>query len=225
MNTKILKGPTIQRNSFEKNIYRFKIIMVGNLAVGKSSILTKFKNNKFNPKYQCTINVDIQMDSINIDEENIVDLQIWDTCGQETFRNLTRQYYNNSQGCLLVFDLTDRYSFEKLEDWIKDIQQFGARNCVVMLVGNKADLINNRVVSFDEASELAKKYQLDYIETSAKNGMNISFIFTYIASVILKNNQEEEYTKNNINYTNGVVISNNTIIINNNCDHKKKCCW
>jgi small GTP-binding protein len=217
-------GQAIQRNSFEKNIYRFKVILVGNLAVGKSSILKKFKNNKFNHKYQCTINVDVQIDSIAIDEENIVDLQIWDTCGQETFRNLTRQYYNNSQGCLLVFDLTDRYSFEKLQDWILDIQQYGPVDCVVVLVGNKADLDKERVVSFDESSELAKKYQLDYIETSAKNGMNISFIFRYIASVILKHNQEEELTKNKINYSNGLVISNNTIIINNNCDHKKKCC-
>jgi Ras-related protein Rab-1A len=224
MNKKKLIGKTIHKESFEKNIYRFKIVLVGNVAVGKSSILRKFKNNKFNSKYQCTINIDIQIESMVIDDENIVDLQIWDTCGQETFRNLTKQYYNNSQGCLLVFDLTDRDSFERLPEWIENVIDYGSKECVVLIVGNKADLTDKRIVEFDEASELAKKYGLDYIETSAKSGMNISFVFNYIASVILKNNQEAEFSNNKINFTNEVVISNNTIIINNKCEHIKKCC-
>jgi small GTP-binding protein len=178
--------------SFERVIYRFKLIMVGNVAVGKSAILSQFMDKRFIDEYSCTINVDIRVQTVVIDNSNIVDLQIWDTCGQETYKNLTKQYYNNTNGCFLIFDITNRSSFDDIPAWIEDIRQFASKDVIIILVGNKSDLADEREVLFDEASDLAKSYGIDYIETSAKTGVNIRLLFDVCCLSLVKKSEEND---------------------------------
>jgi small GTP-binding protein len=221
--------------SFERVIYRFKLIMVGNVAVGKSAILSQFLDKKFTDQYNCTINVDIRIQTVVIDDNNIVDLQIWDTCGQETYKNLTKQYYNNSHGCFLIFDLTSRSSFEDLADWIEDIRAFASKDIIIILVGNKSDLEEERAVSFEEASNFAKKYFIDYIETSAKTGVNIRLLFDVLCLSLIKKSEEQDtsiqsFTKKKITLSdssNDVRSSQGTFNYSkssNEKDRKTKCC-
>ena len=178
-------------SSFERVIYRFKIIVIGNINVGKTAILKQFLDHTFKEEYTCTINVDIKVETVVIDDNNIVDLQIWDTCGQEIYRNLTKQYYNNTNGCLLIFDLGNRQSFEELDDWIDDIKDYAPKDVLILLVGNKSD-INKREVEFEEASKLAQKYSIDYIETSAKSGENIRLLFDVCCLSLIKKSEDIE---------------------------------
>jgi small GTP-binding protein len=178
-------------SSFERVIYKFKLIVVGSVNVGKTALLQQFLNRTFNDEYTCTINVDIKVETVVIDDNNIVDLQIWDTCGQEIYRNLTKQYYNNTNGCFLLFDLSNRQSFEELDDWIADIKSYAPKDVIIILVGNKSD-IENRKVAFEEASQLAKKYSIDYIETSAKTGVNIRLLFDICCLSLIKKNEDLE---------------------------------
>jgi small GTP-binding protein len=184
--------------SFERVLYRFKIIIVGNVAVGKTAILSQFFDRRFTDQYMCTINVDIRVQTVVLDECNIVDLQIWDTCGQETYKHLTRQYYNNTNGCFLIFDLTNRSSFEDLEDWIVDIRQNAPKDVIILLVGNKSDMIDEREVEFEEASAFAKRYGIDYIETSAKSGVNICLLFDLCCLSLIKKSEEQD--KSNVSF-------------------------
>jgi small GTP-binding protein len=178
--------------SFERIMYRFKLIMVGNVSVGKTAILQQFMNKKFCDQYTCTINVDIKMQTLTLDDSNIVDLQIWDTCGQETYKHLTKQYYNNTNGCFLIFDLTNRSSFDDLPEWINDIRQNASKDIMIMLVGNKSDMIDKREIGFEEASEFAKQYGIDYIETSAKSGVNVRLLFDVCCLSLIKKSEEQD---------------------------------
>jgi small GTP-binding protein len=221
---KLYKDSFLTTQSYEKSIYRFKIILIGNVAVGKTCILTQFLEKRYTSQYNCTINVDIRIETVCLDDQTIVDLQIWDTCGQETFKHLTKQYYHNSTGCFLVYDVTDRKSFEDLSMWIYDVKEYGPKDIVLFLVGNKADLQKNREVTFEEADSLAKYYKIDYIETSAKSGMNVNFMFELMCLAIVNKFEEGEKAKTDdkINYSS--FSSDNIIITSVNKNNKKKCC-
>jgi small GTP-binding protein len=223
---KLYKNTFLTTKSYEKTIYRFKIILIGDVAVGKTTILTQFLEKRFSSQYNCTINVDIRIETVCLDDETIVDLQIWDTCGQESFKHLTKQYYHNSTGCFLVYDVTNKKSFEDLSMWIYDVKEYGPKDIVLFLVGNKSDLEHERVVSFEDADALAKYYKIDYIETSAKNGMNVNFMFELMCLAIVNkfeetikgNNQDDKFNYTSISNHEINNISNNTNITN------KKCC-
>jgi small GTP-binding protein len=224
---KLFKESFLTTKSYEKSIYRFKIILIGDVAVGKTAILTRFLERRYSSQYNCTINVDIRIETVCLDDQTIVDLQIWDTCGQETFKHLTKQYYHNSTGCFLVYDVTNRSSFDDLSMWIYDVKEYGPRDIVLFLVGNKADLESERVVSFEEADSLAKYYKIDYIEASAKNAMNVNFMFELMCLAIVNKFEESitAQTNDKINYTSisGQDIVNITSYNNKNGKYKKCC--
>ena len=181
-NLEKLNSPNVYRN-----IYRLKSILLGNVAVGKTSLLNRFLVNKFTNEYASSIGVEFKLKSMPIDDNTTVDLQIWDTCGQEKFRTLTRQYYREANAVILVFDLTSKSSFQDVETWIMDVKQHGPKECLLVLVGNKCDLKNQRVITFEEGIELAKKHNMDYIEVSAKYGYNIKFVFDILCRSLVKN--------------------------------------
>jgi small GTP-binding protein len=170
----------------------FKIILLGAVAVGKTSIMKRYCEEKFESEYSCTLSADYKIKSILIDHNSWVEMNIWDTCGQEKYKNLTKQYYKNSKGCILVFDITDENSFKEVESWIEDLRENGDEDTTIIIVGNKADNSKERRVSFQQGADLAKKFKYDYIETSAKNDTNINIMFEILCKSMIQKTEEFE---------------------------------
>ena len=167
----------------------FNVILVGDSNVGKTSILKKFIDGSFANKLTCTISVEYFAKNLKIDKNLYAKLAIYDTAGQEKYRSLTRQYYHNANGVILVFDLTNENSFTKLNGWIKEIND-NAGNVEIFLVGNKSD-IEDRKITKIKAENFAKEKNLKYIETSAKEGTNILLLFEELSMGMNKRRNEE----------------------------------
>ena len=180
--------------------YIFKFIIVGNSAVGKSCLLLRFDEDRFQPIHDVTVGVTFSIKMVQIDGQD-VKVQIWDTAGQEIFRSITRSYYRDSACAIIVYDITDRTSFEKVEDWIRDVRNLAPPECVLVLFGNKLDLAAQRDVSTEEGQDLADKHGLIFLETSAKNNMNIENTFTDLSRLLLKDSEGKVKTepKNQVN--------------------------
>ena len=182
--------------SYKGKVHKFKIILLGNISVGKTSIVRQYIENKHSDDHISTIGIEFKVKSIRIDNKTSVDLQLWDTCCQERFKSITRTYYRNKNGCLLVFDLTNYNSFVEVENWLKDIITYGSKDIVSVLVGNKLDkanIENERKVTFEEGKTLAKNYNLDYFEVSALTGEGIYFMFDILnRSMIEKTKMRKE---------------------------------
>ena len=172
--------------------YLFKYIIIGDPSVGKSNLLMKFAHNKFTDEYQATIGVEFGAKNITFNNQ-IYRIQIWDTAGQENFRSITRAYYKNSVCAMVVYDITNRDSFEHVQNWIQDVKDQSPKTVLIVLVGNKIDLEENRAVSYDEGSEFATKNGLIFEETSAKTGQGIEEIFMKSAKEISKQMEKGVY--------------------------------
>jgi small GTP-binding protein len=152
--------------------------------IGKTVIMKRLVSDAFSDESQATIGVEFETTMLNIDNQRLK-LQIWDTAGQERFRAIAKAYYRSAVGVFLVFDLTDRKSFDELGSWLNDIHSLCDPNAVIQLIGNKADLNPRRVVSVQEAENLAKQHSLQYLETSAKQGLNVRNAFVSVAVQIM----------------------------------------
>ena len=161
-----------------------KILVIGESAVGKSCLLLRYTDNKFQEQFMTTIGVDFKTKKIEIDGQN-VKLQIWDTAGQEKFRAITKAYYRGAHGILVVFDISRRDTFNQTRMWIDSIKDSTEASPIdVILVGNKSDLV--RAVTREEAEELADQYKIKYFETSAKENSNVEQAFRELATMALK---------------------------------------
>ena len=156
--------------------YLFKFIIIGDSGVGKSCLLLQFTDKRFQPIHDLTIGVEFGGKIISVGGKDIK-LQIWDTAGQESFRSITRSYYRGAAGCILVFDITRRESFNHLENWIAESKHNSNLDMKYLLIGNKTDLEEKREVSTKEATAFAKEHGLKYLETSAKNANNVDKAF------------------------------------------------
>ena len=152
---------------------KYKIMVLGESKVGKWPLIKRYTKNEFSGVYSPTVGIDFQDKIIQIEDKK-VRLQIWDTAGQERFRNVTKSYYQTAQGFVVVYDITDRESFEKLNFWINSIKNYGPENAKIILVGNKCDLINERCVSTEEGENFAKAINIKFFEASAKEGINVN---------------------------------------------------
>ena len=157
---------------------------MGDSGVGKSCIILRYIENNFSTNLMNSIGVDFKLKNIELDNKKIK-LQIWDTAGQERFRTITTSYYKGAHAILIVFDITDRESFEHVRNWMADIDKFAKEGVLRILVGNKCDLENSRQVRKEEGNELANKYGIKYIETSAKETTNIEDLFISTAKNLL----------------------------------------
>ena len=145
-----------------------KILIIGESGVGKSSLLLRFTDDQFDPDQEATIGVDFKVKVID-NNGNKVKLAIWDTAGQERFRTLTPSYYRGAQGAILVYDISSRESFQKVEDWLNELETYSTNHDLIkMLVGNKCDKEGERRVTKEEGLRCARKYQMMFIEASAK---------------------------------------------------------
>lgn len=172
--------------------YLFKYIIIGDTGVGKSCLLLQFTDKRFQPVHDLTIGVEFGARLINIDQHSIK-LQIWDTAGQESFRSITRSYYRDAAGALLVYDITRRESFSHLTRWLEEARQNGNPNMTIMLIGNKSDLEHRRVVSTKEGEAFAKENGLIFLETSAKTATNVEAAFMNTAEKIFEKIKKGAY--------------------------------
>jgi small GTP-binding protein len=163
--------------------YRF--IIVGSSGVGKTAILKRLVEDSFTEDSLATIGVESESTVIMVDNQK-VKLRIWDTAGQERFRSIAKAYYRKAVGVILVYDLTDRTSFDDLNGWLTDIHALCDPNAVVQLIGNKSDLADARLVTLSEAETFAEHHRIQYVETSARVGANIREAFVRVTALILQ---------------------------------------
>ena len=179
-------------------VFEFKIILVGDPGVGKTSIMTKFVSNEFQNTYLSTIGVEFKSKEIHINNNTCARLKIWDTCGQEKFRAITRQYFKNSEGVFVVFDLTNKETIKKLDIWMKDIKDNIDNDYFIFLIGNKSDIKDRDLTIAEEAKQFAINKKINYYEVSAKTGSGIYNIFEKMASKLI-NKKKIEKSKEEIN--------------------------
>ena len=181
--------------------YLFRYIIVGDVNVGKSCIMLRFSSNEFREEHELTIGVEFAIKFFEKDNKNIK-IQIWDTAGEEAFQSITKTYYRNAIGALLVYDITKKSSFEHIKNWLDSVKENSTKNIKIILIGNKSDLEDKREVTFQEGEEFAKNNGLFFFETSAKNFKNINEAFNKLTEEIYENIEifeEEEKSKNSLN--------------------------
>uniref|UniRef100_A0A668AXB2 small monomeric GTPase n=1 Tax=Myripristis murdjan TaxID=586833 RepID=A0A668AXB2_9TELE len=152
----------------------WQTILVGDSGVGKTSLLVQFDQGKFIPgSFSATVGIGFTVHKSN--------RTIWDTAGQERFRSVTHAYYRDAQALLLLYDITNKSSFDNIRAWLTEIHEYAQQDVVIMLLGNKADMASERVIRRDEGEKLAREHSVPFMETSAKTGVNVELAFTAVA--------------------------------------------
>lgn len=163
--------------------YLFKLLLIGDSGVGKSCLLLRFADDSYLESYISTIGVDFKIRTVEQDGKTIK-LQIWDTAGQERFRTITSSYYRGAHGIIVVYDVTDQESFNNVKQWLNEIDRYASENVNKLLVGNKCDLVANRVVSHESGKALADEVGIPFLETSAKDSTNVEQAFLTMTAEI-----------------------------------------
>ena len=212
-------------SDIEVNIttYPLKICFMGNSSVGKTSIIRRFINNKFDEeKMQSTISVNFESKKIKIDPYTELNMQIWDTAGQERFRSLTSSYLRDSNGIFIVFDLSNKKSFDDINSWLEEINKadINQKNCVKIIIGNKLDS-QKKEVENDTAKKYAEENGMKYLPVSAKDGINIVSMFEIMGEACLKIIQNEENNDDD-NDENKIVIDKVEIKKSQNEENKEE---
>ena len=206
-------------NNKNNDITVFKILTIGESGVGKTSILRRYVENKFERHHLATIGIDFQSKTIKIKNKDIK-LKIWDTAGQERYRNIANQTFRGADGIILVFDITDEYSFSRISDWMEQINANISKDEIgLILIGNKCDL-EDRKVPYEKGEEKARELGIDYYETSALNGKGINDVFEELVKLILQKNKP----KNNTGSRTISISSNKPEDIVETNEKKKGCC-
>ena len=172
---------------------KLKLLIIGDSAVGKTSMLLKYTDNFFPESHLATIGVEFKTKDIQYNGYNI-NLQVWDTAGQERFKSITKSFFRNANGIIFVYDITQKNSFKNVKDWIKD-SEANDSGFKRILVGNKIDLQNKRQVQLNEVKDWADKKNLEVIEASAKTGANIDKAVMKLIELILQNKSKVEIMK------------------------------
>uniref|UniRef100_A0A7E4VWK7 Ras-related protein Rab-10 n=1 Tax=Panagrellus redivivus TaxID=6233 RepID=A0A7E4VWK7_PANRE len=162
----------------------FKLLLIGDSGVGKTCILYRFSDDAFNTTFISTIGIDFKIKTIELKGKKIK-LQIWDTAGQERFHTITTSYYRGAMGIMLVYDITNGKSFDNIAKWLRNIDEHASEDVVKMLLGNKCDMSDRRVVSKERGERIAIDHQIRFLETSAKSNINIDKAFYDLAEAIL----------------------------------------
>jgi Ras-related protein Rab-6A len=225
-----------------EDLLKLKLIVVGNQSTGKSCILNRFVNETFEENYQATIGLDFQSKNITIHDQDIR-LILYDTAGQEKFRSLIPMYIREAQIILLIYDISDKESFDSMPKWIKQVEDVKISEAVFVLIGNKIDLENERKVTYEEGKKFAEENNFIFQEVSAKTGKNFETLFEVQIYEAIYNKFKSEFDKRekigleddhpnyetneytNKNNDNKVKLEANTNRNNSkNVKKKKKCC-
>jgi len=215
----MIYSPTPNPNKGDKEYeYIFKVLLLGNSNVGKSSLFLRFVDDIWNDTFVPTIGVDFKIKTLEIDGKKIK-MQIWDTAGQERFKNIIASYYRGAHGILLLYDVTDRESFKNLGNWLIEIEKNANKNILKVLIGNKTDLEEKRIISYNQGKEFADTYGLKYIETSAKKNLNVTEAFETLGREIMVANADKKNTRQKQNKTIKVTKAEDL-----NTEKKEGCC-
>ena len=198
--------------------YIFRICLLGDSNVGKTSLINRFCDNTFKEAYNNTIGVDFRVVTLKY-KDIVAKVHIWDTAGQERFKSIATNYFRSAYGFIFVYDLTDEDSFKNVENWVNLASSNSVSSILSFLVGNKSDLVEDRKVSRNQAEEFAKKYELFYLETSAKDNYNIEKLFEYFTYKLIYffNNNKDKYIESEN------IISNNARDIKTSKEKKCNC--
>ena len=194
----------------------FKILLIGDLGVGKSCVILRYVEGDFPGNIMSSIGVDFKTKQIEFDDR-LIKLQIWDTAGHEKFRTITTSYYKSAHAIIILYDITQKASFDHIRNWITEIDKFGKQGVLKVIVGNKLDMENNRKITKEAAENLALKYGIKLWEVSAKDNTNIEEMFLDTIKTLLE--------KNSKIISEGSSMATN-IQLNKNVKNKKnkKCC-
>ena len=172
--------------------YTFKFIIIGDTYVGKSNIIYRFTENKFSDKYQATVNMDFSYKTVTV-KDKVCRVQLWDTAGQEQFQSISRGYYKSAVNGIVVYDITNRDTFNNISNWVEQCRRNGPSTISLVLVGNKEDLEEQRAITREEGEDFAQRNGMLFFETSAKTGKNIDEMFKNSIEDILKKIKENYY--------------------------------
>ena len=214
-------------NQFDFN---FKLIVIGNSGVGKSCLTLKATEDCFLPDYSSTIGFEFRAFYAKV-ENTIIKLSIWDTCGQEIYRSLIRNFYRNSSLAILVYSIDDENSFEDLDSWLNEIRTNGSPDMKIYLIGNKVDLESKRVISKERAKTFAQDNDIKlFMETSAKTGFNAQNLFIEAAKLLYIQHKSINDQNNRLNSLPDLIKLDDEKDNNNNNENpeqekrKKGCC-
>ncbi|KAJ3436888.1 ras and ef-hand domain-containing protein [Anaeramoeba flamelloides] len=171
-----------------------KVVIIGNSSVGKTSLLLHYTEHRFRSTLESTIGIDYREKDLVVSNQE-VHLQIWDTAGQERFKTITRSYYRNCDGIIVVYDVTQTESFEQVKGWVESVHKYAEEEVPILVIGNKIDLSSKRAVNERQGKELAKTLGTEFIETSAKTGVNINFGFEMLTKKMLLRNKKKTFSK------------------------------
>ena len=182
-----------------KKIPHYKILILGDPAVGKSCFLARYVENTFENIYMSTAGMDYKYKDVELGDGKLIKLQIWDTAGQERYRTLTTNLYKGAVGIVLIYDITNKKTFDNVRSWITSIEEETSKKIILILVGNKADLKDERKVQKEEGEDIAKEFNLPFFESSAQSGLNVKSVFETLAKLIVEKkaqsvNQGEKLT-------------------------------
>ena len=201
-----------------------KVILIGDSGVGKTNIMSKFLKNQFMEESKATIGVEFGSKLFN-HEGHKIKAQIWDTAGQEKYKAITGAYYKGSKGALVVYDITQKKTFENIEKWVNDLKAAGDPKITIILIGNKNDLDDKRQVSKDQGEEKARSFGCAFLETSAYSGDNIDKAFNLMVKEIYEKFSNDSTGEDELapgSNGNGKDVKLDTV--NDNNIKKKSCC-
>ena len=204
---------------YETEDYKIKIIVVGDSGVGKTNLINRFASDKFDTNSKSTIGVEFVYKALKINKD-IIKVEVWDTAGQERYRAITSSYYKGAKGAIIVYDITNEDSFKNVESWMNEVMKKGQKGMELLLIGNKKDLVNDRLVSEEKGIEKAKELNMHLFEASALEKTNVNEAFNYLMREIYLGMKIE---KNNFNNIDGN-LGNVGISLNTNKNEKRKCC-
>lgn len=195
--------------------YIFKILLLGDSSVGKTCLLLRYSDDTFTENHISTIGLDYRFKLVTLENKKKVKLQIWDTAGQDRFRAITKNYYKGAHGIILVYDVTNINSFNNIKSWISQIKENTTDNIKITFVGNKIDNEDSRKISHEEGQKLATEYDAKFFETSAKENIRVTDVFSYITEEIHNNvmrkeaeNTDKKKNKTDTLFVNGEKIKN-----------------
>ena len=184
----------------------FKLIIIGDSTTGKTNILSRYLNNKFDRDSKATIGMELGNKSFQI-KNDTVNCQIWDTAGQERYRSMTKAYYQGALGAFIVYDITKRKTFENVENWMNDLRKCSDKKVTIILLGNKNDLEDEREVKTEEGEMLAKNHDMAFMETSALNGTNVDKAFKSLVEEVYNKCHKEFESVTNVEIMKGSIIN------------------
>jgi Ras-related protein Rab-5C len=204
----------------------FKTVLLGETAVGKSSIAVRFVRDQFSEYQESTIGAAFLAQSCTLNNDEEVRFEIWDTAGQERYHSLAPMYYRGAKAALVVYDITDKKSFTKGQDWVNELKQQCGPNLIISLVGNKVDLEAEREVDRKVALQYANDNGLLHIETSAKANINVSVLFEEVAKLLVEGRVREGRTSNTRNNANAAPGADRAVRLETGSTKKKSgsCC-